>query len=1160
MRFNKITIPAFGPFTQLEIELPRNDRDFHLFYGPNEAGKSSLLRSLRAFLFGIPGQSKDVFLHSGPQMRIAAELEKQDGTTQVFQRRKGNKNTLLDANDTPLAESELQQFLGGVDEAYFDSMFGLGSEELRRGADALLRGEGRLGEALFSASLGGTPVDKVIQSLEAEAASLFRGRASSIIRNSAAQLKDCLKLSKDAITKPETWQAIQTTLAEKSSERSRLLAEKQDLTHRKSWLERCHDAFPMVGQLREVQRQLAEIPALPELRETFASEVREARKEWATARDRLEPLTNQLNALISQAESCILAPEVLAVAADIARLHAGIGVYREQQLNLADKRAEVAQIRQKIEVACRELEIATPLSELETCRISQVKLLTLERNATALSTAEQDLRTAEEKQRALEREIAGLQNQRTLTETSDILEIEQTHARTKSLEETAKGLAARESTLNDQARTLDGLLPLLRVPNAGPEQIVGLDVPLKSTIEKFRDDFADLKRELTSLTKRRSDEQAKADKVAAEIDHFTRQHDLPQLDDLTAARAHRERGWQLLLEDWKGGGASAEWVPGVPLEQAYPLAVAAADDVADRLRSDADAVAQLEQHRKESVLAEKQLAAIHAEFEQLTTHRTALTNEWESSWKACGVKPLSAREMLEWRDHWESFRQLWNQWRSENEKLSSDQSAVTAAVIELKAVLALTDDSLATLLAAARDRIAAHHQAMGADLTLRSQLSNKEAELLTLTETIPDLTAKLTQAHAAWETCREEYALPGTLPAEVAIGLLRSRKALFVDYDHWRDLTQTSEMLETKVAAYETELTRVATILDQPCKNPETAAAALSGLLEEAKSSQHRHASLQQRIEEITEALATARQQSKQARDALDAMLLTASLSVDQDIEGFLTHLENRQVISAHLRTLRDRLAGMARGESVEDFVAKVEQENAGELDGSLTSLDAQIAELDAAIESIHAELHEANIQLKVIEAASDESARQFQLAEFAAARIRHDGERFARLQLALGLLRSRIDRFREQNQGPFMEKASRWFAEITGGAFSGIATTYDAGDQPVIAGQRAADVPNRTVPVAGLSEGTRDQLFLALRLAGLELHLADHEPMPLILDDLLVHFDDDRAIRTLAALRDFGQHTQVLLFTHHAHLVQLAQNEWTSSGFHLHQLSRATH
>ena len=47
MRFNKIRIPAFGPFTGLEIALPKEGGDFHLFHGPNEAGKSSLLRSLR---------------------------------------------------------------------------------------------------------------------------------------------------------------------------------------------------------------------------------------------------------------------------------------------------------------------------------------------------------------------------------------------------------------------------------------------------------------------------------------------------------------------------------------------------------------------------------------------------------------------------------------------------------------------------------------------------------------------------------------------------------------------------------------------------------------------------------------------------------------------------------------------------------------------------------------------------------------------------------------------------------------------------------------------------------------------------------------------------------------------------------------------------------
>ncbi len=51
-----------------------------------------------------------------------------------------------------------------------------------------------------------------------------------------------------------------------------------------------------------------------------------------------------------------------------------------------------------------------------------------------------------------------------------------------------------------------------------------------------------------------------------------------------------------------------------------------------------------------------------------------------------------------------------------------------------------------------------------------------------------------------------------------------------------------------------------------------------------------------------------------------------------------------------------------------------------------------------------------------------------------------------------------------------------------------------------------------REVDVRGLSDGTRDQLYLALRLASLEHHARTGEPMPLILDDILIHFDDDRA------------------------------------------------
>ncbi|WP_437895088.1 AAA family ATPase [Sorangium sp. So ce124] len=104
-----------------------------------------------------------------------------------------------------------------------------------------------------------------------------------------------------------------------------------------------------------------------------------------------------------------------------------------------------------------------------------------------------------------------------------------------------------------------------------------------------------------------------------------------------------------------------------------------------------------------------------------------------------------------------------------------------------------------------------------------------------------------------------------------------------------------------------------------------------------------------------------------------------------------------------------------------------------------------------------------------------------------------------------------------------------------------------DAAAKPAKAPADAAAEPakapvQREVDVTGLSDGTRDQLYLALRLASLEHHARTGEPMPLILDDILIHFDDDRARAALAVLGELAGTTQVLFFTHHARLCELAR------------------
>ena len=95
-------------------------------------------------------------------------------------------------------------------------------------------------------------------------------------------------------------------------------------------------------------------------------------------------------------------------------------------------------------------------------------------------------------------------------------------------------------------------------------------------------------------------------------------------------------------------------------------------------------------------------------------------------------------------------------------------------------------------------------------------------------------------------------------------------------------------------------------------------------------------------------------------------------------------------------------------------------------------------------------------------------------------------------------------------------------------------------------------------MPVEGLSDGSRDQLYLALRLAALHHHMGAHEPMPLILDDLLITFDDDRTRAILPQLAALAKRAQIFLFTHHNHLIDLCRETLGETNFHLHRLGRA--
>jgi uncharacterized protein YhaN len=88
----------------------------------------------------------------------------------------------------------------------------------------------------------------------------------------------------------------------------------------------------------------------------------------------------------------------------------------------------------------------------------------------------------------------------------------------------------------------------------------------------------------------------------------------------------------------------------------------------------------------------------------------------------------------------------------------------------------------------------------------------------------------------------------------------------------------------------------------------------------------------------------------------------------------------------------------------------------------------------------------------------------------------------------------------------------------------------------------RARRADGAELAMDALSEGARDQLYLALRLAFLEDYAQRSEAPPFIGDDLFASFDDRRVAAGLTTLAGAGGAFQSIIFTHHEHVVAIAR------------------
>ena len=159
--------------------------------------------------------------------------------------------------------------------------------------------------------------------------------------------------------------------------------------------------------------------------------------------------------------------------------------------------------------------------------------------------------------------------------------------------------------------------------------------------------------------------------------------------------------------------------------------------------------------------------------------------------------------------------------------------------------------------------------------------------------------------------------------------------------------------------------------------------------------------------------------------------------------------------------------------------------------------------------------------------ALGDPEEMEHRLEELREALARRQGE-YSALETALEALQEANTALQSRFSPRLNRRAGGLFSALTGGKYEEVTLTRE-----LEASAREAGAVLRRRAIT-LSQGTVDQLYLAVRLAVCELALPAEDPSPLVLDDALTDFDDGRLALALDCLRDLAQERQILLFTCH--------------------------
>ncbi len=1147
MRIESLSIERYGIHADRRFDFAPG---LQVIYGPNEAGKTTLLQLVRDLFFGYKDRHPYKFDdHAGP-LKATAGCVTREGRRFQFTRQKGRPDIVsgeIAGTREPLNADKLDRLIGGISPSTYQQIFAFSLEELRKGGDLLA--EAGLHRALFGVGMGGLPqLQAVQQRVQSEREGLLKtsGNAKNpVINNLLIQIQGAREEYKQSTLRPHEYTRQIESLKRHEEQAAELRSQLEELRQEQNRLLRYQKALPIHREISVLQESLSDLPQSGNYPVDAVEQFRNLEARKAELDGELERLHEDETAGEDSSTAALDDERLFKAAGEVRSLlgqHAVLVTQADQQSALTDR---IEGSRREFDAQLRQLPANWTGDRLASFDNASTDVEVLERIASESNQIQQRLDRLEQESSKLAAEVESLS--RSLEDAPEDPRLPALESLLEAREQDWKLRNRLQEVQREISRLCDELEAHWQAIAAGvawswhvPDDIEALlkvPTPLSIAIAEFDREWRILESERNELRVTLQRQQADLKLSVQKLADLQRVGDIPDPARLKALREARDAHWIALKQRWSNpaNAVSAGVSSLEDLVSDFQRSIIDCDTFADELLRCAHDVAHQSQLQSDVARLQQSVDETAIAVAADEHSEKAFDRRWQELWRPAGIKPHAPVVMQEWLSQLQQFRQLHaGMLHAEREEL------------ELEAATAGGQRELTRAFADAVDLDDAWRRAQQLRDQLREQHSLRARLLQEQHEAASELASIEQQRFAGSLTMAEvqqrglaitrRYDLPAEWDADVS---RRTLQNLCEASRRRTELAQWEALLAEQSREWVRFQSRLKSLFDRVAPDLVSLAAAdalaeMESRLQAAESRIEQRRRLAERQTHAERDRMTCLRKRQDVEDVLIALAADCGTMLPE-LNACITQVETAREKSARIAALQGQLSSILQtGEEAESLTGLDVDAIAGRMQGIADDIRRCEADDNAAQQQVGVIRHELQ-QCELDEAPLKTAAELASLQ----ARLAHAVDQWAPLALADALMTAARERFQKLHQPRLIAQVERIFTRMTAGEYEKIDCSLDQNaDEQITVRHRGG----RLRTTGQLSSGTSEQLYLAIRLAYVADYSRLSEPMPMVMDDVLVNFDEQRVLETLGVLLELAESSQILFLTCHRRTIDLLQ------------------